>query len=583
MCRLLDEMLQKNSIVVFYDLKSEFKSFFDNDLPEEGKGYGDLPRVALGERLAFLVRYSGSFFEVRAAVEPIVSTQKPDPLIIYLPGVERDRQSSVLMEIEKGGTCFGRPLTHCAKEVLGPRFTEEQVNKILDPTTASYDDIVSLLAQSESGGEVSVFKTLFGGLKNEDLIASWLADSTKDDAIQSKDAIPELHELLSTRLGLDLPTSAPMSESRERTVRHVLLGEFRSDLKCSPPLSISMLPFPKDKEQVDRLKSVAGILRKDHADRYVALADTVATDLNLDSADIKPPDLGSIDTFRFEERRLLGYAGGLTATGQYAKALDIVADRTQSFWVDREVSRHGQWEMCRLVAELGLEIYKVRSAVDQMGMAPRKWVDAYVGKGGWHQVDLLQRHLETWAAKMDDEPETETALAIIRQKHEQLLKNMADGFSNALHEASWTVPRMLHQTRIYPEVVQTMGRRTAYFFVDALRYEMGVDLARQLQGAKDVSLRPAIAALPSITPVGMAALLPGASASFSVIDHKGKLAATIEGTPMPGLTERLKFLKAKVPDVVEVTLGRLVSTLASKLGKLVGEASIIVVRSQEID
>ena len=208
---------------------------------------------------------------------------------------------------------------------------------------------------------------------------------------------------------------------------------------------------------------------------------------------------------------------------------------------------------------------------------------AYASDGGWHRVDALQRRLETWAAKMDEEPDTEKALSVIRREHEELLRRMAEGFAKALGEAAWTVQGVLHQTRIYPDVVQPMGGRTAYFFVDALRFEMGVDLAMQLQGVRDLSIRPAIAALPSITPVGMAALLPGASASFTVVEQKAKFAAKLEGSDMPGLNERLKFLKAKVPDAVDVTLGKLLSTPLSKLGKLVGESSLVVVRSQEID
>src|SRR5690606_15423301 len=129
---------------------------------------------------------------------------------------------------------------------------------------------------------------------------------------------------------------------------------------------------------------------------------------------------------------------------------------------------------------------------------------------------------------------------------------------------------------------QTMGGRVAYVLVDAMRYEMGVELARQLEGATDLTIRPAIAAMPTITPVGMAALLPGASASFSVVEHKGKLAASISGTTMSVLSERLKFLKAKVADVVDIPLGTLLSISPSKLKKSIGDASLVVVRSQEI-
>ena len=251
--------------------------------------------------------------------------------------------------------------------------------------------------------------------------------------------------------------------------------------------------------------------------------------------------------------------------------------------MDHDVTRQSQWEACRLLAELGCAITRVRPVLGKMGTDPAKWLAAYTADEGWYHVDSLQRRVETWVAKMDEEPEAEHALGVVRREYEELLKRMADGFSTVFKEAGWTIPGALSQTHIYPDIVQTMGGRVAYFFVDAMRFEMGVELAQQLQGTTDLSVRPAIAALPSITPVGMAALLPGAAASFAVVEHKGKLAARIEGSVMPGLSERLKFLKAQVPDTVEMTLGKLLSTPPSQLGKTIGTASLVVIRSQEID
>ncbi|MBP6807853.1 MAG: PglZ domain-containing protein, partial [Chromatiaceae bacterium] len=288
-------------------------------------------------------------------------------------------------------------------------------------------------------------------------------------------------------------------------------------------------------------------------------------------------------TFRFEEERLLAHAAALIARKDYAGALAIVMPRGRSFWVDREFRRQAQWEACRLMAELGLELERVRAALGRMGTDAVRWVAAYTAEEGWHRVDGLQRRLETWVARMDDEPEAEQALAVIRQAHEHLLRTMADGFAKALAASAWTVPGALHQTRIYPEVVQKMGGRVAWFFVDAMRFEMGVELARQIEGAKDLRVRAAVAALPSITPVGMAALLPGASASFNLVEAKGKLAVRIEGTDMKESVERMRFLKAKVPDAVEMTLGKLLGQSPAKVGKEIGTASLVVIRSQEID
>jgi hypothetical protein len=581
LCHQLDEKLEKRSVVVFYDPRREFQPFFDRELPEAGRGHGDLPRVYVGEHLVFLARYEGSFFGLRAAVEPIAAMDRPDPLIVYLPGVSRDLKVSVMMELVQAGECYEPQLKRLALNVLRKKFTDGEIDELLRPATVTWDDIVSFLSQT--GTEVSVLRTLFDGAPSEALLAGWLADAGHDGDLQLKEATDELYKLIETRLGLGLPGSATLAEARVKTLRYVLVSEFRSDLTCAPPATVSQIPVPASPDLVDRVCQVAEILRDAHAEAYVDLANQVASDLGLASASLAAEHLGRIDTFRFEERRLLGYAGELIVAKRYADALRIVSERNRSFWLDRDVGRQAQWEACRRLAELGQELERIRPALGKLGSDPARWVAAYAGEGGWHLVDALQRRLETWAAKMDEEPETEQALAVVRREHEDLIRQMAEGFTGAYRAAGWTVPGALHQTRIYPEVVKPRAGRTAYFLVDAFRFEMGADLARQLPGASDLTLRPALAALPSITPVGMAALLPGASASFTVVEQKGKVAASVEGTIMPGLVERLKLLKAKVPDVVELTLGKLLTTPPSRLGKTLGNASLVVVRSQEID
>ena len=583
LCRQLEYKLERYGIIVFYDPRREFESFFDLELKDSQSDYDNVPRVLLNGRATYFVRHEGSFFALRNAVEPIAGLEKPDPLIVYLPGVERDRRSSVLMELEKSGTPYEPQLRRLARRVLNKCFNDGQIDEMLRPDSVGYDDIVSLLQQGELGMSASVLRTIFDRAQGELLITRWLADDDNDDTIVQKDATGELLDLIQSRLGLSVREHTTLSETREELLRYVLIGEFRLDLECDPPQSVAMVPEPQNKELAERLRRVAATLRRNHANRYVNLANKVEIDLGLATAEVDATCLGNIDTFRFEERALLAHAGELICVHNYTAALGIVERRSRSFWVDRDVGRQAQWEACRLMAELGHEIEKVHRAMGRTNGHPAKWVEGYASKDGWFRVDELQRRLESWVANMDEEPEAEKALAIVRREHEELLKKMADGFAQVLRKAGWTVSGTLHQTRVYPDVVQTMGGRVAYFFVDALRFEMGVELIRQLEGEQELTLRPAIAALPTITPVGMAALLPGASASFSVGEHKAKLAATIEDTAMTGLSERLKFLKAKVPDVAEMPLGKLLGSTRSRLSKAIGDASLVIVRSQEID
>jgi hypothetical protein len=346
LCQQLDDALEKRSVVVFYDPRREFQPFFDRELPEAGKGYGDLPRVFIGERLTFVVRYTGSFFGVRAAVEPIAALEKPERLIIYVPGVGRDRHASVLMEMEKGGVCYEPHLRRLALNVLRKKFTDGQIDQILRPSV-TWDDIVAFIAQADTGTRASVLRVLFGGTQSESLIAQWLADDSKDAEIESKEAVAEMLKLIDVRLGLALPEATTLPAARDRTLRYVLVGEFRSDLSCDPPASVSMIPAPPTKEHVDRLREVAATVRQKYAAQYVNLADRVSSELGLEGAGIDARHLGNIDTFRFEERRLLAQAGGLIATKRYDEAAGVVADRTRSFWLDRDIGRQAQWEVCR--------------------------------------------------------------------------------------------------------------------------------------------------------------------------------------------------------------------------------------------
>ena len=94
----------------------------------------------------------------------------------------------------------------------------------------------------------------------------------------------------------------------------------------------------------------------------------------------------------------------------------------------------------------------------------------------------------------------------------------------------------------------------AYFLVDAMRFEMGVELAERLEKTSEVTVGSAVAALPSITPMGMAALQPGAAGSYSVVEQGGRLGARIDGVFLPDVAARKRFAAARVPALVDVTL-----------------------------
>ena len=299
------------------------------------------------------------------------------------------------------------------------------------------------------------------------------------------------------------------------------------------------------------VRRVAQEFRRRHPAAYVTTADAVEQEFSLSAQSIPPEVLGEIDTFRFEESLLLTHTGNLIFCGQYGKALEAVRQRRQSFWAEHDFRRQEQWRACELMAELGQAVDAVGNELPAIGTAAARWVEGYTAPEGWHRVDLLHRRLESAQAAMSHEVESEQALCRVRNEYNALLGKMTRGFVAALKDSGWSIPAQLQQTNIYARKVAVGGEPVAYFLVDAMRYEMGVELARQLDGAEQLSLEPALAAVPTITPVGMAALLPGAEGSFSVVENGGKLSVRVDGALVADPQARRKAWKGRVPGIVD--------------------------------
>jgi hypothetical protein len=126
--------------------------------------------------------------------------------------------------------------------------------------------------------------------------------------------------------------------------------------------------------------------------------------------------------------------------------------------------------------------------------------------------------------------------------------------------------------------------RVAFFLGDALRFEMGRDLGEALGDLGEVETTAVASVLPTTTPCGMAALMPGADGALSLVESGGDLVPAL-GTRLLKVSEdRMKLLKERYGDrFADTTLGDLLSTSVAKLGMKIGGTELLVVRTQDID
>jgi hypothetical protein len=300
--------------------------------------------VSIGGIAGRLAEYVGSMFELRAVVEARVSGDAPEFVVIYLPGCERDRRASVLMEIEKAGECYEPQLKRLARNVLRQRYTDGVIDEMLAPERVTYEDLARASSDSSSAEPPSILKNIFHDAAGSDgLLAAWLVSDARDGDIDAKEATRELAKLVQSRLGLDLQ-DVVLAKLRAIALRYVLVGEFRTDLKCPPPASLDGVARPKTKEEESAVRDLARRLRTSCPDKYPDLADRVEHEFGLSHAGIPGEALGSIDTFRFEERALIDHCGMLIVEQRFDDAIRLVSEREHSFWLDRDVSRKAQWE-----------------------------------------------------------------------------------------------------------------------------------------------------------------------------------------------------------------------------------------------
>ena len=113
-------------------------------------------------------------------------------------------------------------------------------------------------------------------------------------------------------------------------------------------------------------------------------------------------------------------------------------------------------------------------------------------------------------------------------------------------------------------------------------------MARELKEALDrrfeVDLRPAIATVPTVTHIGMAALLPGAQSGRLVEAPGGKLTLQIGDATVTSRADRVKLLAAQAGVAVyETKLEDLLPKPKRAVERGVEGAQLVLVTSQEID
>ena len=277
----------------------------------------------------------------------------------------------------------------------------------------------------------------------------------------------------------------------------------------------------------------------------------------------------------------------LAGTLHTVEARDALATRRHTLWFDRYGCRYEAIAAGSEVLER-IEAYSAgktsKTTVQELFDAYRtEW---YTVDGGYRRFVSAVRSIPTGRFKRElDQLKTKVSDA-----YGKFLSDLGDRWQEHLmDEGSYPPPSIPSQASFFRIRVEDTfpaareGKRVGVIVSDAMRYEVGVELASRINAGGLFSLRNGATAtcdamvcmLPSYTQLGMAALLPQGELEID----PGTENVLKDGKPTNGLSNRQKIAETAIPGTVAIQAAEV---LESGLPK-VDDAPLVVVYHNAID
>ena len=435
-------------------------------------------------------------------------------------------------------------------------------------------------------------RTLLAVESAAEILVSFLSPTEKQAAALDADASwqPEFRGFCADVLGYTVKSKGQKWGTLSGELwRFMLFSEFVFDLPGELPANLRDVPRAANTFSTLVL-TVCKNLRdtERHHARYMEQADHVAAELKLEPAMQGVEDLGVLDTFAFEERCFLRVFVKSALAGELGKAQKLSAERRASIWV-KHTNRQLAWTIAERALDLMTKADDLTTEFESEEKGMTASFDFYAKRG--FMLDTLQRSFEQSVADcyggvdgLDD------LIEMARQKYREFTETVQAKFINAAVSEGWPVSGRARNTEVFDRWVapalKERGKRIAFFLVDGLRYELGIELESLLLKEGACELTPVCAQLPTITPVGMAALMPQADGNLRLTREGDKLVPTIKDKAVVVPKDRLEYVRSIYGDQCDmIDLDVLISMNVSPKKKttLPETIRLLLVKTTDID
>jgi hypothetical protein len=458
-----------------------------------------------------------------------------------------------------------------------------EINRMFDSGEPTFEMVDAL----EESGSWPKLKTLLSVSSPKEILLGLLsptasqADSLKTDPTWHD----EVRDFIQRSLGHKLKTKGQTRQSvADELWRLILFSEFVLDSAGEIPPGLETVLRTGDDARA-LVFDVCESLRRhdDHKDLYRTTAQEIEDEMQLGSKTLGMKNLGVRDTFACEERIFLNRLIDLAIAAEIEKAREVWRSRQRSVWLSRE-DRMAEWTLAARAIEM----------LDVAGrLATPKFpslesiIQGYAAT--WRELDRHHREMEQAANQIhNDHDRLDALLQTSRKAYFKSVEALQAEFVRLVQAEGWPVTngQILWNRQVFSKKVNPLleaGNKVAYFLVDSLRYELGVEVEKQLSDKLKVDLATVCAQLPTYTEIGMASLMPEAENALSLLEQGDKLVTTLGGSPATAPATRFAHLqKCKGDQCSDIDLEDLVRKTKGHL-KIPDKTKLLLVRTRDID
>jgi hypothetical protein len=586
---LIARQVEERSLVVWYDPGADYRAVAETiTIPQT--------TVAL---------YTGSFLELRHRIDHLLNDLGPPRLLVYVP-LERTSCHNALIELEAAGVVMqpgqqpparNTRLSVLARNALKGVLGDEGVGDIerqVEAGKLTLADLNTLASKGEDLTQKGVVTLVFGTGNAPEVALAFLASDRHDPEIAKKAAGDELRQVIESAFDVALPHTEPLAGWRERLARHVLATDLLTSLQGAVPATLASVKTAAKAGAREACGALARTwrLRRDARDSYVAAANKVEQELKLAQVDLGLEQVGGTETFLAVERAMLRGVESSLLHGATADLLARAEEGKSRFWSEALPAVQAHWALVAAAAQVLLEADRVEQALKKPPATAEALFKAYTdGASPWCLLDTCHRRMEKRWYDFEPEGDRHQALEQLVRKAEGRYMDvgcaLAQLFLERYRQAKQPPDKVLRQTEVFDRLVRPRlaSGKTAYVWVDALRYEMARELCQALAADFEITVEPGVATAPTITEVGMASLLPhGGQPPKVVAVGGGKLGLVIDGTLIKDRKDRVSYLKAHAgAKVFDAKLDDLLPRPPKRVREGVRGADLVLLTSQEID